>query len=224
MIKDNILNVKNKMVEVNNCKAQLICVSKTKPIEMVKEAYAAGERHFGENKVQEIVLKAPEMPSDTIWHMIGHLQTNKVKKAVEFASYIHSVDSLKLADAIDKAAGAINKCQNILCEVNIADEDSKYGLNEEGLYELVKDINKLNNVKLVGLMCVAPFTDNPEDNRKYFKKLKEMMNNINNMGLENVKLTELSMGMSGDYQVAISEGATFVRVGTSIFGERNYNI
>lgn len=228
MIKQNIdivnANINKAKIESNNDLARLICVSKTKPIEMLKEAYEAGERHFGENKVQEIVQKSPEMPNDTIWHMIGHLQTNKVKKAVELASYIHSVDSLKLAETINKCAEAINKVQNILCEVNIASEESKYGLNEEGLYELVKQINDMKNVKLVGLMCVAPYTDNPEDNRKYFIKLRNMKDNINNMNLSNISISELSMGMTGDYEVAISEGATFVRVGTGIFGERNYNI
>lgn len=229
MIAENIKIVKKNINEALskskfNNDVTLICVSKTKPVEMIIDAYEAGERNFGENKVQEIVAKAPLLPEDTVWHMIGHLQTNKVKKAVQYAEYIHSVDSLSLAQAIDKEAGKTGKIQKILCEVNIASEDSKFGLNEDSLIDLLIEISKLQNIKICGLMCVAPYTEISEENRKYFVKLREMMNKINQMNIENVNMNMLSMGMTNDYMIAIEEGATFIRVGTGIFGERNYNI
>jgi hypothetical protein len=225
MIKDNIEEIL-KEIEANEPSkgdVTLICVSKTKPLEMVKEAYDAGQRNFGENKVQEIVAKAPEMPSDAIWHMIGHLQKNKVKKAVQFATVIHSVDSYELAEVINNEAAKINKLQDILLEVNIASEDSKYGINPDSAVTLAKDVLKLSNVRLRGFMCVAPFTDNPEDNRKYFKKMKQILIDTKTFDRDN-NIDMLSMGMSGDYQIAIQEGATHVRIGTSIFGARDYSI
>ncbi len=225
MIKDNIEEIL-KEIEANEPSkgdVTLICVSKTKPLEMVKEAYDAGQRNFGENKVQEIVAKAPEMPSDAIWHMIGHLQKNKVKKAVQFATVIHSVDSYELAEVINNEAAKINKLQDILLEINIASEESKYGINPDSAVTLAKEVLKLSNVRLRGFMCVAPFTDNPEDNRKYFKKMKQILIDTKTFDRDN-NIDMLSMGMSGDYQIAIQEGATHVRIGTSIFGARDYSI
>jgi pyridoxal phosphate enzyme (YggS family) len=163
------------------------------------------------------------MPSDAIWHMIGHLQKNKVKKAVQFATVIHSVDSYELAEVINNEAAKINKLQDILLEVNIASEDSKYGINPDSAVTLAKDVLKLSNVRLRGFMCVAPFTDNPEDNRKYFKKMKQILIDTKTFDRDN-NIDMLSMGMSGDYQIAIQEGATHVRIGTSIFGARDYSI
>lgn len=225
MIKDNIEKILNEIEKNEPSKGYvtLICVSKTKPIEMVKEAYAAGQRNFGENKVQEIVAKAPEMPADTIWHMIGHLQKNKVKKAVQYSTLIHSVDTLELADVINNEASKINKVQDILLEINIASEESKYGINPDDAVAYAKEVMKLKNVRLRGFMCVAPFTDIPEDNRKYFKKMKKIFVDTKSCDIDN-NIDILSMGMSGDYTIAIQEGATHVRIGTSIFGARNYNV
>jgi pyridoxal phosphate enzyme (YggS family) len=225
MIKDNIEEIL-KEIEANEPSkgdVTLICVSKTKPLEMVKEAYDAGQRNFGENKVQEIVAKAPEMPSDAIWHMIGHLQKNKVKKAVQYASVIHSVDSLELAEVINNEAEKIGKVQDILLEINIASEESKYGIKPEEAVDLAIKVMTLSNIRLRGFMCVAPFTDNPEDNRKYFSKMKKILVDTRSRSIDN-DIDMLSMGMSGDYQVAIQEGATHVRIGTSIFGARDYSI
>jgi hypothetical protein len=225
VIKDNIEKILNEIEKNEPSKGYvtLICVSKTKPIEMVKEAYAAGQRNFGENKVQEIVAKAPEMPADTIWHMIGHLQKNKVKKAVQYSTLIHSVDTLELADVINNEASKINKVQDILLEINIASEESKYGINPDDAVAYAKEVMKLKNVRLRGFMCVAPFTDIPEDNRKYFKKMKKIFVDTKSCDIDN-NIDILSMGMSGDYTIAIQEGATHVRIGTSIFGARNYNV
>lgn len=201
---------------------KLICVSKTKPVEMLKAAYNAGYREFGENKVQEITLKAPEMPDDTIFHMIGHLQKNKVKKAVQYAEIIHSVDSYELAEVINNEAGKINKVQKILIEINIASEESKYGVKTESVAGLIKKLSEFENIKICGLMCVAPFTEEAESNRQYFRTMQNLLIDINSLNINNVNMDILSMGMSGDFKVAIEEGATHVRVGTAIFGERDY--
>ncbi|MCR4787511.1 MAG: YggS family pyridoxal phosphate-dependent enzyme [Lachnospiraceae bacterium] len=193
----------------------LVAVSKTKPNEMLMEAYDAGVRDFGENHVQELVGKMDSLPEDIRWHMIGHLQTNKVKYIVGRVYMIHSVDTLKLAKEISKEALKKNVTVTITVEVNIAGEASKFGGTLTEGEELVNEISKLPGLKIAGLMCVAPYTENPEDNRQYFRSLKNMADKLS--------LKELSMGMSGDYEVAIEEGATLVRVGSSIFGARNYN-
>lgn len=229
MIKENIdkIHIEIDKAALNSVKRQnvtLICVSKTKPVEMVLEAYNAGERVFGENKVQEICEKAPVMPGDAKWHMIGHLQKNKVRKAVLYSEIIHSVDSFELAEYINKEANRIEKVQDILLELNIASEESKYGLDENGLMDMLKPLSELSNIRLRGLMCVAPYTDTPEENRKYFTKMRELIEYINSTKLFKEQLDILSMGMSNDFIIAIEEGATHVRIGTSIFGERNYNI
>lgn len=201
----------------------LIAVSKTKPIEMLQEAYEQGIRDFGENKVQELLQKYEELPKDIRWHMIGHLQRNKVKYIVDKVHLIHSVDSLRLAEEISKEAAKKEIYVNILIEVNIAGEDSKFGVScEEDCVELVMQISKLPNIYIKGLMTVPPFTENAEENRIYFAKLRQLAVDITKKNIDNVSIDILSMGMSGDYEVAIEEGATYVRVGTDIFGRRNY--
>ncbi len=227
-VKENLNDV-HKAIEkaVNNKERSvdevtLINVSKTKPVEALMEAYTAGERHFGENKVQELVEKYEVMPKDIKWHMIGHLQTNKVKYIVDKVEYIHGVDSLKLAQVIDKEAQKHNIKVKILIEVNVAEEESKFGVTVAETENLVREIAKLNNVKVCGLMTIAPYVENSEDNRQYFVNLKELSVDIAAKNIDNVNMNVLSMGMTGDYGVAIEEGATFVRVGTGIFGRRNY--
>lgn len=203
-------------------KVNLICVSKTKPSEMIMEAYECGERNFGENYVQELCAKAEELPKDIIWHMIGPLQKNKVRKVVKYAEYIHAVDSLELAEFIDKEAERIGKIQKIMLEVNIAGEESKHGFKPEEVTEAALKISNLKNIQLVGLMCIPPIEETEGANKKYFKALKEYEEKINSLNAEGLKLTELSMGMSDDYESAIEEGASFIRIGTAIFGARIY--
>ncbi len=200
----------------------LIAVSKTKPLPDLKEAYEAGARDFGENKVQEIMDKYPQLPSDIRWHMIGHLQRNKVKYIIEHAALIHSVDSLRLAEEISRQAEKKQIHANILVEVNIAQEESKFGIFREEAIQLVENISKLPWISVKGLMTIAPFVTNPEDNRKYFRGIRELSVDIMHKNIDNVTMSTLSMGMTGDYMVAVEEGATIVRVGTGIFGERNY--
>ena len=202
----------------------LIAVSKTKPIPMLQEAYDAGCRDFGENKVQEIMDKIDRLPSDIRWHMIGHLQTNKVKYIVGKVFLIHSVDSLHLAEAISKEAVKQNTTVNILIEVNVAKEDTKYGAMAEDTVSLVEKIALLPGISVKGLMTIAPYVENPQENRQYFVKLKQLAVDIKSKNIDNVHMDILSMGMTGDYMVAIEEGATYVRVSTGIFGERQYGL
>ncbi len=202
----------------------LIAVSKTKPVPMLQEAYDAGCRDFGENKVQEIMDKIDKLPSDIRWHMIGHLQTNKVKYIVGKVFLIHSVDSLHLAEAISKEAVKQNTTVNILIEVNAAKEDTKYGAMAEDTVSLVEKIALLPGICVKGLMTVAPYVENPQENRQYFVKLRQLAVDIKSKNIDNVHMDILSMGMTDDYMVAIEEGATYVRVGTGIFGERQYGL
>ena len=202
----------------------LIAVSKTKPVEMLSTIYNQGIRDFGENKVQEMCDKMEQLPSDIRWHMIGHLQTNKVKYIVGHMTLIHSVDSLHLAKEIEKQAEKKDVTVDILVEVNIAEEESKFGIHKEETYELVRQIAALPHVHICGLMTIAPYVENPEDNRMYFRGIRQLSVDIAEKNIDNVDMDVLSMGMTGDYMVAIEEGATMVRVGTGIFGERNYNI
>ncbi|MBQ8247744.1 MAG: YggS family pyridoxal phosphate-dependent enzyme [Lachnospiraceae bacterium] len=202
----------------------LIAVSKTKPVEMLREVYDCGCRDFGENKVQEIMDKYEQLPSDIRWHMIGHLQTNKVKYIVDKVYMIHSVDSIKLAKEISKEALKKNVTVKVLLEVNVAKEESKFGLMSEQVLEFYKEVVDLPGLKVCGLMTIAPYVENPEENRQYFVDLKQLMVDMIAEKTDNISVGELSMGMTGDYEVAIEEGATFVRVGTGIFGERNYSI
>lgn len=229
MIKENLSDVKQNITEAcargtrKESDVTLIAVSKTKPVEMLEEAYACGIRDFGENKVQELVDKYEVMPSDIRWHMIGHLQRNKVKYIVDKVYLIHSVDSFRLAEEISKEAVKKNVTVNILIEINIGEEESKFGLtSKEETITLIRQIAKLPSVQIKGLMTVAPYVENAEDNRLVFKQLKQLSVDIKNENIDNVCMEILSMGMTGDYQVAIEEGATYVRVGTGIFGERNY--
>ncbi|MCI8637966.1 MAG: YggS family pyridoxal phosphate-dependent enzyme [Coprococcus sp.] len=202
----------------------LIAVSKTKPAEMVEEVYGAGIRCFGENKVQELSEKYEKLPKDIHWHMIGHLQRNKVKSVVGIAELIHSVDSLRLADAIDKEAQKKGIRAKILIEVNMAREDSKFGIMPEEALDFVKEAAKLTNIQVQGLMTIAPFVADPEENRKYFSALRKLSVDISKEKVNNVCMGVLSMGMTNDFEVAIEEGATMVRIGTAIFGERNYAV
>ena len=201
----------------------LIAVSKTKPVEMIQEIYDAGCRDFGENKVQELCEKIEQLPNDIKWHMIGHLQRNKVKYIIDnHVSLIHSVDSYRLAEEINIQAKKKNVIVPILVEVNIAMEESKFGISPEDAIALVEQIAELKNVKIEGLMTIAPYVVDAEENRLYFRKIKQLSVDIGNKNIDNVSMEILSMGMTGDYMVAIEEGATMVRVGTGIFGERNY--
>ena len=204
-----------------NTEVQLIAVSKTKPIEMLEELYEHGCRDFGENKVQELVDKYESLPKDIRWHMIGHLQRNKVKYIVDKVYLIHSVDSLRLAEEISKEACKKNVTVNILIEVNVAQEESKFGLKTEETAELVRQISALPGICVKGLMTIAPYVENQEENRVHFAKLRQLAVDIMQENIDNVRVDILSMGMTGDYQVAIEEGATHVRVGTGIFGGRS---
>ena len=206
----------------NRDEITLIAVSKTKPVSMLEEVYTTGIRDFGENKVQELSDKFEILPKDIKWHMIGHLQTNKVKYLMDKAYLIHSVDSLKLAKEIEKQAEKANRIVDILIEVNIAEEESKFGLAKEEVLALIKEISLFPHIRIKGLMTIAPYVENPEDNRLYFRQIKQLSVDIDSQNIDNVSMNILSMGMSGDYMVAIEEGATMIRVGTSIFGERVY--
>lgn len=201
---------------------ELIAVSKTKPVLMLQEAYEAGVRDFGENKVQELVDKYEALPKDIRWHMIGHLQRNKVKYLIGKVYLIHSVDSLRLAQEIQKEAEKKQTEVNILVEVNVAGEESKFGSSWEETLQLVKDIALLPSVHIQGLMTVAPYVEEPEANRMIFANLRQLAVDIKRENIDNVNMHVLSMGMTGDYQVAVEEGATYVRVGTGIFGNRSY--
>lgn len=200
----------------------LIAVSKTKPVSMLWEIYDTGCRDFGENKVQELVEKYEELPKDIRWHMIGHLQRNKVKYIVDKVALIHSVDSLRLAEEISKEAVKKNVEVDILVEVNVAMEESKFGTTAAQTLALVEEISKLPAVHIKGLMTIAPYVENPEENRQYFAQLRQLSVDISAKNIDNVCMDVLSMGMTGDYEVAVSEGASLVRVGTGIFGERHY--
>lgn len=200
----------------------LIAVSKTKPVQMIQEAMKAGANIFGENKVQELCEKYEALPEELHWHMIGHLQRNKVKYVVDKAEYIHSVDSLRLAEEISKEALKRNIQAKILIEVNVAGEESKFGVSMEDTEDLIRAIAGLPNICIEGLMTIAPYVENPEENRPIFRSLKKLAVDIKMKNIDNVHMGVLSMGMTGDYEVAIEEGATMVRVGTGIFGERNY--
>ncbi|MBH1940881.1 YggS family pyridoxal phosphate-dependent enzyme [Mobilitalea sibirica] len=278
MLKDNLLNIEQRIQAAcdrsgrKRSEVTLIAVSKTKPISMIKEAYEAGMRHFGENKVQELVQKYDDLtekfPEEISWHMIGHLQRNKVKYIVDKAVLIHSVDSLRLALQIEEEAAKKGIVSDILIEVNIADEDTKFGVSEEEVFPLLNELLKLPHVRVRGLMTIAPFVVDSEKNRKHFRKLHELFIDIktknidnkdkgnivqdnihinsslienSNINFDNINTDEhkrkppeeqdslpyfniLSMGMTGDFEVAIEEGATMVRVGTGIFGERSTNI
>ena len=229
MLQDNLKEIENRVQAAceragrSRDEVTLIAVSKTKPIEDLTEIYNAGVRDFGENKVQELTDKIEKMPNDIKWHMIGHLQRNKVKYIIDKVELIHSVDSFRLAEEINIQAKKKGIVVPILVEVNIAEEESKFGVSKEDAMELVKQIATLDGLTVKGLMSIAPYVVDSEENRPYFHKIKDLSVDISNENIDNVSMDILSMGMSGDFEVAIEEGATMVRVGTGIFGERNYN-
>lgn len=230
MLADNLAEVQERVV--NACKkagrdpseVTLIAVSKTKPVPMLQEIYDQGIREFGENKVQEICEKYGTLPKDIHWHMIGHLQRNKVKQVIDKACMIHSVDSVRLAKQISDEAIKRNICMNILLEVNVAQEDTKFGLKTDEVAGFLDEISEYKGIRVKGLMTIAPFVKNPEENRKYFRELRQLCVDLKTKNNDNVDMEFLSMGMTNDFEIAIEEGATHVRVGTAIFGERNYNI
>ena len=228
MLKENLKNVEEKIKKActdagrKREEVTLIAVSKTKPLDTLKEAYDLGVRVFGENKVQELVDKYDALPKDIRWHMIGHLQRNKVKYIIDKVDLIHSVDSLRLAEAIEKEAAKRGITVNILIEVNVAGEESKFGLAPEAVDEFVEAVAQFEHIRVKGLMTIAPFVENPEENRSVFTALKKLSVDIAKKNVDNVNVSMLSMGMTNDYQTAIEEGATMVRVGTGIFGERDY--
>jgi len=229
MIKQNIISVENNIKTALEASGRdlnettLIAVSKTKPVSMLEEAYSYGIRDFGENKVQELCDKYEKLPKDIRWHLIGHLQRNKVKYIVDKAYLIHSVDSLRLAEEIQKEAEKKKVDVDILIEVNVAMEDTKYGVSCEETEDLVRQIAVLPNVHIKGLMTIAPYTENAVDNVVYFDKLKQLSVDIAEKNIDNVYMNVLSMGMTGDYEEAVKAGSTYVRVGTGIFGERDYS-
>lgn len=228
MIRDNLTAVKAKIQAACDrsgrayAEITLVNVSKTKPIELLQEGYEAGMRVFGENKVQEIRDKYEAFrPEGIQWHLIGHLQRNKVKYIVDKVALIHSVDSIRLAETIDQEAAKKGVIVPVLIQVNMAQEESKFGLDKEEVMALVADVRKLEHLKIEGLMTIAPFVDDPEENRPVFRAMRELFIDIKGQNLDNVSMNVLSMGMSNDYEVAIEEGATMIRIGTALFGERN---
>ena len=230
MVADNYREVDRRVGEAcarsgrNRKEVTLIAVSKTKPVELIREAMDAGADVFGENKVQELCDKYEQLPKTLHWHLIGHLQRNKVKYIVDKVDLIHSVDSMRLAEEISKEAEKKQTDVKVLIEVNVAQEESKCGVSVDETEELVREIAKLPRIHVLGLMTIAPNVSDPEENRPVFRTLKKLAVDIKMKNIDNVRMDVLSMGMTGDYQVAIEEGATMVRVGTGIFGERNYSV
>ncbi|MCC8140095.1 MAG: YggS family pyridoxal phosphate-dependent enzyme [Lachnospiraceae bacterium] len=230
MVTENLREVERRVSEAcaragrSRDEVTLIAVSKTKPVEMLQEAYEAGARAFGENKVQELCEKYDQLPADIDWHLIGHLQRNKVKYIVGKAALIHSVDSLRLAQEISREAEKKGVEVNILIEVNVAEEESKFGVSVEETESLVREAAALPHIHVLGLMTIAPQVEKSEENRPVFRALKKLAVDIKMKNIDNVSMDVLSMGMTGDYETAIEEGATMVRVGTGIFGERNYAV
>ena len=217
-IQDNLLKIKSQLPE----NVTLVAVSKTKPVEDLMEAYHAGQRIFGENKIQEMTEKWQQMPKDIEWHMIGHVQSNKVKYMVPYVKLIHGVDSLKLLKEINRQAIRWRKSINCLLQIHIAEEETKFGLDEKELEELLNsdEFKEMKNINVIGLMGMATFTDNEEQIKKEFQYLKSIFDKYKSLNTTNCQLNTLSMGMSGDYQLAIECGSTMVRIGSSIFGGR----
>lgn len=226
MIKENLASVEAGIQEAcarsgrSRQDVTLIAVSKTNPAASIREAYDLGVRDFGENRVKELLGKEPQLPEDIRWHLIGHLQTNKVKSVIDRTVLIHSIDSLKLSDTIDFEARKKGITVNGLLEVNVAEEESKFGFLPEELFPLLDRLRQYRNLRICGLMTVAPIVSDPEENRDIFRRLCQLSIDIKSKNIDNVSMSVLSMGMTGDYAVAIEEGATMVRVGTGIFGKR----
>ena len=223
MVQDNIIKACEKAGR-NPDEVTLIAVSKTKPLSDIEELIACGVKEFGENKPQEMKQKIEEVSTPVNFHLIGHLQTNKVKYVVGKAVLIHSVDSMHLAEAIEKESAKKDIITDILIEVNMAEEETKFGLSAKDTESLVREISSLPHIRIKGLMTIAPFVDDPEENRPVFRAMKELLLDIKSKNIDNVDMNILSMGMTNDYMVAVEEGSTMVRVGTAIFGARNYNI
>ena len=231
MVKENLMEVESRVQAACRRAGRpredvlLIAVSKTKPVELIREVMETGTRDFGENKVQEMCNKIEEIKEPLNWHLIGHLQRNKVKYIVDKACLIHSVDSIRLAEEIQKEAvkKGVSKV-SVLIEVNMAQEESKDGISASETEALVREIAKLPNLQIRGLMTIAPFVENPEENRVHFQAMRRLRDQLKEMNIPGVEMTELSMGMTNDFEVAIEEGATMIRVGTAIVGERNYSI
>ena len=219
--------IKDFQLKFSNTSARLIAVSKTHPPEAIQEAYEAGQRAFGENKVQEMVSKAEVLPKDIEWHMIGHLQRNKVKYIAPFVHLIHSVDSFKLLREINKAGGKVGRRLGCLLQIHIAEEETKFGFDREELFEMLEnpDFPSFENIEIHGLMGMATFTEEEEKIRREFKSLKNLSTEITEKygNIPFLKIHELSMGMSNDFHIAIEEGATLIRIGSAIFGERDYS-
>ncbi len=207
----------------NPAEITLIGVTKTVESDVMNEAILSGIRHFGENRVQEVLRKRPDIVGEVTWHLIGHLQTNKVKQIIEQVDLIHSVDSLRLLQEIRVRALQVGKCANVLIQLNISEEESKFGIETEDLEALLQNAAENEGVKICGLMTIAPFTDDPEDVRIYFKDMKVIFDQLKKRTLHNVEMKYLSMGMTGDFEVAIEEGSNMIRIGTGIFGARDYN-
>lgn len=229
-LKRNIQEIQNRIARAAERSGRtfedisLVAVTKTVEPDIINQAIQLGIHHIGENKVQEIMKKYDMINSSGLkWHLIGHLQTNKVKYIIDKVDMIHSVDSYKLAVEIDKRAKKINKIMDILIQVNISGEESKYGIQPDECHAVIQDICKLPNVKVRGLMTIAPYTDDAETVRPYFRDLKKLFIDIAEKNYDNVSMDYLSMGMTGDFEVAIEEGANIVRIGTAIFGPRQYN-
>lgn len=228
MIRENLETVRKNIADAcertgrDASEVTLLAVSKTKPIEMIREAMSAGQRAFGENYVQELDEKYSVLGNTVDWHMIGHLQRNKVKYIIGKTSLIHSVDSIRLAEQIHKEAEKKGVSVDVLLEVNVADEESKWGFTPEETIDAVRTVGAMENVHVCGLMTSAPITDDPESNRVYFRQLRSLFDSIAAMNIPGTDMRVLSMGMTGDYIVAVEEGSTMVRVGTGIFGARNY--
>jgi pyridoxal phosphate enzyme (YggS family) len=221
-IAENLTQIKSQLPS----HVTLVAVSKTKPVSDLMEAYNAGQRIFGENKIQEMTEKWEQMPKDIQWHMIGHVQTNKVKYMAAYVNLIHGVDSIKLLQEINKQAKKHNRVIDCLLQVYIAEEESKFGLDEQELDEILTQVQhdkeNFKNIKILGLMGMATFTENQNQIKKEFNRLKSIFDKYKKLNTEHCQLSTLSMGMSGDYQLAISCGSTMVRIGSSIFGTRNY--
>ena len=229
MLTQNLKNVQNRIEAAcrragrNPEEVTLVAVSKTKPLGDIEELIPAGQLDFGENYVQELCAKAEQISRPVRWHMIGHLQRNKVKYIVDKVELIHSVDSLSLAEQIEKEAARRSLAVNVLIQVNVAREETKFGLESGEVTGLLEKISLLPHVHVAGLMTSAPYVADPEENRCYFKKLHKLFVDIRAKNINNIDMRILSMGMTNDYEIAVEEGATMVRVGTGIFGERNYN-
>lgn len=229
MVKDQLIEIKAHIKEAAQKAARseeditLIAVSKTYPVAAIEEAILEGCIDFGENHVQELMGKIESIKEKVNWHLIGHLQTNKVKYVIGKTALIHSMDSIRLAEEIEKQSAKKGIVTNVLVEVNVADEATKYGFKLDEVMEVMKHLNTMPHIKVQGLMTVAPYVENPEKNRPIFRKLYELSVDIQKQKLDNISTNILSMGMSNDYQIAIEEGATMVRIGTAIFGNRDYS-